>query len=211
MPEFMEKDTSRHGSTSPQQSAGLIQMSRQSVINLGIHALHEIGTDSICRVCIASGGSCCQGCRHLANGIGCQLRNTSCTAWLCGFLRFFLYEIDLLQEWNDFWEQVPGQDFREDFTPEVFFVTKLLHLPDLRKLSEALAGDLLELAQSDMPNRSILILREKMDKQIDQLDECQRNWKKKMKIKRNIKVLSRSFPRFQKEAREYRQRFPVSE
>ncbi|OMF46926.1 hypothetical protein BK138_32395 [Paenibacillus rhizosphaerae] len=89
-------------------------------------------------------------------------------------------------------------------------MTKSLHLPDLRNLSEALATDLHELAKSHIAIGFILTLREKIDKQIDQLDDCQHNWKKKTKIKRNIKMLSSPFHRFQKELHEYRQKFPIS-
>ncbi|WP_131012873.1 hypothetical protein [Paenibacillus thalictri] len=125
-------------------------------------------------------------------------------------MKFFLYETGLLREWNDFWDQVPGQDYREDFTPEVFYVTKSLHLPDLRNLSEALATDLHELAKSHIAIGFILTLREKIDKHIDQLNECQHDRKKKAKLKRNIKMLSSPFHRFQKELHEYRQKFPIS-
>ncbi|WP_248929874.1 hypothetical protein [Paenibacillus hamazuiensis] len=211
MPDSTSKDSSHQDSSSSRESTTpFMQVSRQTVITMGIHALHEIGSNSICKVCIANGGSCCKGCRHLVKGVGCQKRNTSCTAWLCGFLKFFLYETGLLREWNDFWEQVPGQDYREDFTPEVFYVTKSLYLPDLRNLSEALATDLHELAKSHIAIGFILTLREKIDKQIDQLHECQHNRKKKNKLKRNIKVLSSPFQRFQKELHEYQQKFPIS-
>ncbi|MDQ0063344.1 hypothetical protein J2T15_004325 [Paenibacillus harenae] len=172
---------------------------------MGIHALDEIGSDSICKVCISNGGSCCQGCRHLATGLGCQQRNTSCTAWLCGFLKYFLYETGLLEEWNDFWKQVPGQEYREDFTPELFFVNKPLHLPDIRSLSVALAADLQELSKSRIAIGFILKLREKMDKYIDQLDNSRLPSKKKTKIKRKIKVLSIPFHRFHNELYNYRQ------
>lgn len=187
-----------------------IQVSRQNVISMGIHALHETGSDAICKVCITNGGSCCQGCRHLARGLGCQQRNTSCTAWLCGFLKFFLYETGLLGEWNTFWEQVPGQDYREDFTPELFFVNKPLDLPNIRNLSEALAADLQELSRSHIAIGFILTLREKLDKYIDQLDEFQHDSKKKTKIRRNIKMLSSPFHRFQKELQDYQQKIPPS-
>jgi hypothetical protein len=121
-----------------------------------------------------------------------------------------LYETSLLCEWNAFWEQVPGQDYREDFTPEVFYVTKSLDLPDLQNLSDALAADLHELAKSHIAVGFILTLREKIDKQIDQLHECQHNRKRKTKFKRNIKMLSSPFYRFHKELHEYRQKFPIS-
>lgn len=211
MPDSTSNNSSHQDSSSSHElTTPFMQVSRQTVITMGIHALHEIGSNSICNVCIANGGSCCQGCRHLVKGIGCQKRNASCTAWLCGFLKFFLYETGLLREWNDFWEQVPGQDYREDFTPEVFYVTKSLYLPDLRNLSEALATDLHELAKSHIAIGFILTLREKIDKQIDQLHKCQHNRKRKTKIKRNIKMLSSPFHRFQKELHEYRQKFPIS-
>ena len=211
MPGSTSNDSSHQVSSSSHElTTPFMLVSRQTIIAMGIHALHGIGSDSICNVCIANGGSCCQGCRHLVNGIGCQKRNTSCTAWLCGFLKFFLYETGLLREWNDFWDQVPGQDYREDFTPEVFYVTKSLHLPDLRNLSEALAMDLHELAKSHIAIGFIITLREKLDKYIDQLNECQHNRKKKNKLKRNIKVLSSPFHRFQKELHNYRQKFPNS-
>ncbi|MEF2248797.1 hypothetical protein V1L65_28085 [Paenibacillus sp. IITD108] len=88
-------------------------------------------------------------------------------------------------------------------------MTKSLHLPDLRNLSKALAADLHELAKSHIAIGFIITLREKIDKYIDQLDECQHNRKKKSELKRNIKMLSSPFHRFQKELHEYRQKFPI--
>lgn len=204
---FMVNDPSQQDSLSIHPSTSLLKkVSRQAVITIGIQALHEVGSDPICKVCIANGGSCCNGCRHLADGIGCQQRNTSCTAWLCGFLKFLLYETGLLREWNDFWDQVPGQDFREDFTPEVFFMEKSLHLPDIRNLSEALAADLQELARTHIAIGFILTLREKIDKNIDQLEYFEHDPKKQISLKRSLKMLSGPFYRFQKELHEYRQK-----
>jgi hypothetical protein len=211
MPGFTGNDPSHQDSPSSHEpTVHLIKISRQTVITMGVHALREIGSDSICNVCIEGGGSCCQGCRHLANGIGCQQRNTSCTAWLCGFLKLLLYETGLLREWNDFWDQVPGQDFREDFTPDEFYVERSLHLPNIRNLSEALAADLHELARSHIAIGFILTLREKIDKHIDQLDIRQLDPKKKTQIKQNITMLASPFHRFQKELRDYRKKFPIS-
>jgi hypothetical protein len=205
MPGFTVNPSSSQDSPSLNASNPLCkEVSRQAVIDGGVRTLQELGADSICKVCISYGGSCCQGCRHLADGIGCQQRNTSCTAWLCGYLKFLLYETELLQEWNDFWEQVPGQDFREDFTPEVFFINKSLSLPSIRKLGEALAADLQELAQSHIAIGFILTLREKIDKNIDELNNCAHNPKKQMRIKRNIRALSSPFLRFQIELHHYR-------
>lgn len=178
-------------------------MSRQTVIKIGVDALNEAGTDLICKVCIMNGGSCCNGCHHLANGIGCEKRNTSCTAWLCGFLKYLLYATGLLKEWDDFWRQVPGQSFREDFTPEFFFVDKPLQMQSIRNLSEALATDLDEIATKHIAIGFIITLREKIDKNIDRLNDCKHDPKKQIKIERNIKVLSSPFHRFQKELREY--------
>ena len=178
-------------------------MSRQTVIKIGVDALNEAGTDLICKVCIMNGGSCCNGCHFLANGIGCEKRNTSCTAWLCGFLKYLLYATGLLKEWDDFWRQVPGQSFREDFTPEFFFVDKQLQMQSIRNLSEALATDLDEIATKHIAIGFIITLREKIDKNIDRLNDCKHDPKKQIKIERNIKVLSSPFLRFQKELREY--------
>ena len=143
MPDYTVKDQMQSDWTfAPERTTHAITVSKQEVIGMGVQALQTIGSDAICKVCIYNGGSCCQGCHHLADGIGCQQRNTSCTAWLCGFLKLLLHETGLLKEWNDFWDQVPGQGFREDSTPETFFVEKHLYLPDIRKLSDALAADL---------------------------------------------------------------------
>lgn len=179
-------------------------MSRQTVIQLGVDALSDVGSDLLCKVCIKNGGSCCIGCRYLADGIGCKMRNTSCTAWLCGFLKYLLYATGLLEEWHRFWKQVPGQDYREDFTPPFIFVEGPLHMPNIRTLSEALAADLQELAAESMATGFILTLREKIDRYVDQWELCKNDRKKRIKIERNIQVLTRPFHRFQAELREYR-------
>ncbi|MBW7475419.1 hypothetical protein K0T92_11725 [Paenibacillus oenotherae] len=204
MSSIMESNPSNPNSQgSNATSSELHQISRLSVIDLGIRALQDAGSEHICKVCIANGGSCCNGCRHLVRGLGCQLRNTSCTAWLCGFLKYLLYETGHLQEWNYFWEQVPGQDYREDFTPEVVFVDNRLSIPSIRELSEALAADLEELARAHIAIGFIITLREKIDKNIDRLDTCRHDVKKQARIKRNIKILSSPFQRFHKALREY--------
>lgn len=194
----------RHSQVVHESSPQLQAVSRQGVIESGTQMLHTIGSDFICKVCIFNGGSCCAGCRHLLDRVGCQQRNTSCTAWLCGFLKYLLYETELLQDWYAYWMQVPGQCYREDFTPEAFFIKKQLELPDLRGLSEALAADLDVLAQAHIAPGFIITLRDKIDKCIDQLDECQHNPVKQARIKRKIKVLSTPFPGFLKELQAYR-------
>ncbi|GGE01904.1 hypothetical protein [Paenibacillus nasutitermitis] len=170
-------------------------VTREQVIDTGLNALQEIGISHICKVCIFHGGSCCSGCRNLSDQVGCQLRNTSCTAWLCGFLKYMLYKTGLLEEWNDFWDQVPGQDYREDFTPEMFFMKKGLDIPDMQELSAALAEDLDLLAQKQGNPDFILSLRDKLDKNIDQFyyytsEPIHKN------IKRNIDRLADPFHRF---------------
>lgn len=204
MPGFTINDPSRKFSQPLNKFPKLI--SRSMVIENGMDFLQKMGSDHICKVCITDGGSCCSGCRHLSNGIGCQQRNTSCTAWLCGFHKYLLYEVGLLQEWNDFWDQVPGQDFREDFTPEYFYVQKSLYIQNMRHLSEALASDLHKLAHTHIAIGYILTLREKIDKNIDQLMDCKNDPNREIKIKRNIKILSSHFHHFHKALSEYHQR-----
>jgi|GEM_PF-1494592 hypothetical protein len=204
MPGFNPDNQSKPNSQSSCVPASKrMSISRQTVIQIGIDALNEVGSDLICEVCIMNGGSCCKGCHHLANGIGCKERNTSCTAWLCGFLKYLLYATGLLKEWDDFWRQVPGQYFREDCTPETFPVNKLLHMQNIRKLSEALATDLQEIAAKHIAIGFILTLQDKIDKNIDQWNYFRDDPKKRIKFERNIKVLSSPFHRFQIELSEY--------
>jgi hypothetical protein len=174
------------------------KVSKQKVIDDGVMALRELGTESICKVCIANHGSCCNSCWHLSDGVGCQRRNTSCTAWLCGFLKYMLYETDLLQEWNDFWDQVPGKDYRTDFTPEYFFVQQSLPIHNLRNLSEAFSADLEELAGNNKTKGFILQFREKLDSDIDLYQFYKNDPKRRTKIKWEIEELSRQFHRFHK-------------
>lgn len=184
---------------------------RQMVIEQGLDYLSGLGADQICNICIANGGSCCKGCRNLAKGSGCKLRNTSCTAWLCGFLRYFLYEIDLLDEWNAFWEQVPGQDFREDYTPEIFVVYTKLIQRNLRFLSRELAEDLKTLSDEHPKQNYILDIREKLECNLNELiiynvDLCKQTF-----IKNNIRALSKDFYRFHQALENYRKDDVVSQ
>src|SRR5690606_26838296 len=105
-------------------------------------------------------------------------------------------ELDLLQEWNLFWDQVPGKGYREDFTPELFFMERSLSVHNIRNLSEALAADLEELAHTHIAAGFIITLREKIDKHIDRLEACDHNPRKRAQIKRHIKILSSPFYRF---------------
>ncbi|KRF59820.1 DNA mismatch repair protein [Bacillus sp. Soil768D1] len=108
-----------------------IEIKREDIIQHGLMILQLVGSHYICEVCIKSGNSCCQGCEFLKDGLGCQKRNTSCTAWLCGLQKFFLNQIELLDEWENLWEQVPGQWFRWDNTPETIKIKSLLNLEHL--------------------------------------------------------------------------------
>lgn len=183
------------------------KVSKTAIIENGIDVLNELGMNYICQVCIANSGSCCRGCRHLRDGVGCQKRNTSCTAWLCGFQKYLLYEVGQLEEWNAFWNHVPGKDFREDFTPDYIFIEKSLsrHTQTMERLGEALALDLQELARSQIAIGFILTLREKLDKNIDQLIDGNMDPKKKIRLKRKIKVLSVVFYRFHDVLLSYRE------
>lgn len=174
------------------------KVSRTSLIENGMLILNEWGANHICKVCIANSGSCCRDCHHLLDGVGCQLRNTSCTAWLCGFHKFLLYEVGQLEEWNDFWHQVPGQDYREDFTPEHIVIDKALRRQKqtMEHLGEALAADLQEMERSHIAIGIIITLREKLDKNIDQLMNVENDPKKQIRLRRKIKVLSSGFQRF---------------
>ncbi|WP_223592602.1 DNA mismatch repair protein [Neobacillus bataviensis] len=102
-----------------------IEMTKDEIINYGLKIFEEIGANEICRVCINSGNSCCFGCEFIEDQVGCQKRNTACTAWLCGVQRYYFNDIGLLEEWNDFWKQVPGRLYRADRTPEVITVDRL--------------------------------------------------------------------------------------
>ncbi|MDQ8738745.1 hypothetical protein [Paenibacillus sp. LHD-38] len=175
-----------------------LRVSRSSLIDNGMLTLQAWGADHICKVCIANSGSCCRDCQHLSDGVGCQLRNTSCTAWLCGFHKYLLYEVGQLENWQAFWRQVPGQDYREDSTPDQIIIDKALHKPGqmMDHLGEALAADLLDMAHSHTEIGLILTLREKLDRYIDQFQLEEHDQKRKTRIKRKIKVLSGDFQRF---------------
>lgn len=108
-----------------------IELKKEELIQHGLKALQSAGSHHICKVCIENGNSCCIGCQFLIEGIGCQNRNTSCTAWLCDLQRFFLHEIGLLDEWEKLWDQVPGLSFRKDNSPDTIKLTSLLHLENL--------------------------------------------------------------------------------
>ena len=75
--------------------------------------------------------------------------------------------MDRLEEWNRFWNEVPGQEYRHDETPAFLYMSRSLSEPDFRLVSEALASDLEELARKHVALGFIFTLREKLDKQIE--------------------------------------------
>lgn len=143
--------------------------SRKYLIDYGMRTLNGLGADHICKVCIQNGGSCCRSCDHLINGLGCQNRNTSCTSWLCGYLKLLFYKARLFEDWNEFWEEVPGIDFRKDFTPPLVKMTKYFEVPVLRDLGEALAIDIKNKLSRDKDNLDFIVLAGELDELIDEI------------------------------------------
>jgi len=109
-----------------------IEVKKEDIIQYGMELFRSIGAHHVCKVCIESGNSCCFLCEHLQEGVGCQKRNTACTAWLCGMQCFLFDQIGILDEWNRFWNEVPGQMFRRDITPDIVKVTSFI---DMKKLN----------------------------------------------------------------------------
>lgn len=172
-------------------------INKSEIIKSGLDLLNELGAPHICKVCINNSGSCCHDCLHLLDRVGCQQRNTGCTSWLCGFQKYLLYEVDLLEQWNSFWAQIPGRDYRKDFTPDILTIHQPLPVPNSHKkqLGEALAMDLQIIEKSNATQGYIFSLREKLDRLIDQLALCE-NDKKKSRLSRNIRVLASEFRSF---------------
>ncbi|MGP7816142.1 DNA mismatch repair protein [Niallia sp. 01092] len=105
-----------------------IEVEKEDIIQHGIEIFRSIGAHHVCNVCIKSGNSCCLSCQHLQDGVGCQKRNT---AWLCGIQSFLFDQKGLLNEWNSFWSEIPGQMFRRDNTPDK---VKIKSFIDMKKL-----------------------------------------------------------------------------
>lgn len=118
-----------------------IEMKKDHLIQYGLSVFEEIGANEICRVCIRSGNSCCQGCEFLQEKEGCQKRNTSCTAWLCGLQKKYFKEIRLLDEWEKMWIEVPGKLHRGDRTPNIVKVSTLLNIKHVNKNAGRLMAD----------------------------------------------------------------------
>ncbi|TCN19744.1 DNA mismatch repair protein [Mesobacillus foraminis] len=118
-----------------------IEMKKEHLIQYGLKVFEEIGADEICSICIRSGNSCCHGCEFLKDKEGCQKRNTSCTAWLCGLQKHYFKDIGLLDDWEKFWTEIPGKLHRGDVTPECVKVNTFLKVKHLNKNSGKLMAD----------------------------------------------------------------------
>lgn len=116
-----------------------IEVKREVIIQHGIEVFRSVGAHHVCDVCIKSGNSCCFSCQHIQDQVGCQNRNTACTAWLCGIQSFLFDQIGLLDEWKSFWSEVPGQMFRRDSTPDKVWIKSFI---DTEKL-DGREGELL--------------------------------------------------------------------
>lgn len=118
-----------------------IEIEKEHLIQYGLKVFEEIGANEICSVCIRSGNSCCQGCEFLKDEKGCQKRNTSCTAWLCGLQKHYFKEIGLLDDWENFWTKIPGKLHREDVTPDFVKVNTFPKIKHINKSSGKLMAD----------------------------------------------------------------------
>ena len=143
---------------------------RRYLIDYGMRHLNGLGADHICKVCIQNGGSCCRSCSHLVDGVGCQNRNTSCTSWLCGYLKLLFYKAGLIKDWDTFWDEVPGIEFRKDSTPPLVKMTTHLEVPMMRELGEALANDLKIKLSRDKNNLDFIVLARDLDDLIDEIE-----------------------------------------
>ncbi|MDR7002780.1 DNA mismatch repair protein [Neobacillus niacini] len=118
-----------------------IEMKKEHLIQYGLRVFEEIGANEICTICISSGNTCCQGCEFLNDKEGCQKRNTSCTAWLCGLQKQYFNEIGLLDEWEKFWTKIPGKLHRDDVTPDFVQLKTFLKVNHIKKTSGKLMAD----------------------------------------------------------------------
>jgi hypothetical protein len=121
-----------------------IEMKKDFLIQYGLTVFEDIGANEICSVCISSGNSCCQGCEFLKDKEGCQKRNTSCTAWLCGLQKQYFKEIGLLDEWEKLWAEIPGKLHRGDVTPDIVKLNTKLNVKHIEKSSGKLMADKLK-------------------------------------------------------------------
>lgn len=181
--------------TTRRKYKNVLHPTKQRVIENGLTYLDGVGAELICSVCIPNGGSCCLGCSHLKQGAGCQQRNTSCTAWLCGFLKYIYYEAGLLSEWEHFWNQVPGQSYRTDFTPAYFEIKDWLDIPNIRFLSAAFAEDLQELLATEQDPSWIIEIKDSLDYYVDKITSYQDPEIRKY-VEKKLKLITKDFKRF---------------
>jgi hypothetical protein len=118
-----------------------IEMKKEELIQYGLEVFEEVGANEICNVCIKSGKTCCHGCEFLKENEGCQKRNISCIAWLCGLQKHYFKEIGLLEEWEKLWTKIPGKLHRRDATPDIVMVKRLLKVKHINKNSGKLMAD----------------------------------------------------------------------
>jgi len=169
---------------------------RKYLIDYGMRTLNGLGADHICKVCIQNGGSCCRSCNHLIDGLGCQNRNTSCTSWLCGYLKLLFYKAGLLKDWHVFWDDVPGLDFRKDFTPPLVKMTRNFEVPAMRELGGALAKDLQTKLSRDKNNLDFIVLARDLDELVDEIEYAKDSDLETHLIKR-LNYLIKDFNEFQ--------------
>lgn len=180
-------------------------ITKEELIQFGLQYLQGVGISYICNVCISNGGSCCMNCSDLEDGKGCQRRNTSCTAWLCGFLMFILYEAGLLKEWEQFWEQIPGKSFRTDNTPSVVHIKKEIQIPNIQFLGQAFAKDLARLIKKHNNWEYIIELINELDRYVTRLS-IYNDFETLENARKELDQLTRGFYTFQLALQDYRSR-----
>jgi len=101
----------------------------------------------------------------------------------------------LITEWESFWDQVPGQQFREDTTPPSFVVDRMLESPKIRFLSEAFAEDLKEQIANNYPYW-VLEIKETLDRYVDMLMDYT-DPEIKRKIEKKLRYVLKDFKNLQ--------------
>lgn len=102
----------------------------------------------------------------------------------------------MLKDWHAFWDEVPGIDFRKDFTPPLVKMTKHLEMSNLRELGEALAIDLKTKLGKDKDNLDFIVLKEDLDELIDEI-VISKNSDIAARLKKRLHYLIKDFCEFQ--------------
>lgn len=178
---------------------------KEEIIQLGLQYFQGIGASYICNVCISNGGSCCMNCCYLEDGKGCKQRNTSCTSWLCGFLKLLFYEAGLLEEWDNFWDEIPGKAFRRDYTPPVVPIKKGLQTPNIQLLGQAFGKDLANLMEKHNNQEYIIELNNELDRYLTRLS-IYIDFETLDEAKKELIKLTKNFHYFQSALQDYRSR-----